>query len=293
MFGYVKPCYPDLRMREYEAYRGVYCGVCRSLGKHCGLTARLVLNYDSVFLALLASSYLEGPSPCFRRRRCFVHPLQKKPCCCDGEALRFAGCVYLILVYHKLLDDRADSGFFSSLKSRILLCALRRCYRKAARQYPEADRIAAQCVQAQQRVEESDHVTIDPYAHPTAEATASLCALCAPDEPTARVLRRLGYMLGRWIYILDAADDLAEDRKRRRFNPFLHTLPAETLDDRDAFCAHVEGLLRLTAGELAAAYELLEIQYFPTILQNIIYLGLETVQKQVLYPRKTPDSVSL
>ena len=80
MFGYVKTCTPQLRICEWEAYRGVYCGLCRTLGHRFGPLARLTLSYDFTFLAMLDMALREEP-PEYRRRSCGVNPLRRCPHC--------------------------------------------------------------------------------------------------------------------------------------------------------------------------------------------------------------------
>ena len=59
MFGYIKTCTPQLRLCEWEAYRGIYCGLCRTLGRRFGPLARLTLSYDFTFYATLEMALRE------------------------------------------------------------------------------------------------------------------------------------------------------------------------------------------------------------------------------------------
>ena len=76
MFGYVRPCVPELRVRENEIYRAAYCTLCRTLGRRYGLLARLTLSYDFTFLALLRLGLLPSCSG-FEQRRCVANPLKR------------------------------------------------------------------------------------------------------------------------------------------------------------------------------------------------------------------------
>ena len=73
LFGYVKPFKPDLRVRELETYKAVYCGLCGQLGEAFGPAARLTLSYDFVFLAMLHYAVTPDARPVFERRWCFVN----------------------------------------------------------------------------------------------------------------------------------------------------------------------------------------------------------------------------
>ena len=48
MFGYVTPDKGEMKVREYECYRAVYCGLCMQLKADYGFVSRMLLNYDLV-----------------------------------------------------------------------------------------------------------------------------------------------------------------------------------------------------------------------------------------------------
>ena len=60
MFGYVKTDKPEMKIKEYEAYRGLYCSLCKAMGKHFGVFSRLTLSYDITFLVLARLSFLDN-----------------------------------------------------------------------------------------------------------------------------------------------------------------------------------------------------------------------------------------
>ena len=53
MFGYVRPAADRLTQEQTDLFRSAYCGLCRTLGRRYGLPARMILNYDLAFLAIL------------------------------------------------------------------------------------------------------------------------------------------------------------------------------------------------------------------------------------------------
>ena len=74
------------------------------------------------------------------------------------------------------------------------------------------------CLDALKELEKEKNPSLDR----TADAFARLLAAAAPgtgDETVDRPRAQLLYQLGRWIYLADAADDLAEDREKGRYNP--------------------------------------------------------------------------
>ena len=52
MFGYVTAYKPELKIKDYEAYKGVYCTLCKEMGKEYGLLSRFLLSYDGAFYVL-------------------------------------------------------------------------------------------------------------------------------------------------------------------------------------------------------------------------------------------------
>ena len=81
MFGYIKTDKPEMKIKEYEAYRGLYCSLCKAMGKHFGLFSRLTLSYDITFLLLVRLSFT-GTLPSFESGRCPFNPTKKCSYCC-------------------------------------------------------------------------------------------------------------------------------------------------------------------------------------------------------------------
>jgi len=262
MFGYVKIHKPPLACGDYDQYRGVYCSLCRALGRRYGPLARLALNYDMTFYALLALSREEGA---FRRGRCALNPLKRCLYCRGGEeALALAADVSMLMSYYHWRDKMEDGGVWARLLWAILGLFFLYVGYRARKRAPVAERIIRTAVTAQRLVEQDAAPSLDRCCHPSAHALGALCALL--DEK----YYRLGYLLGRWVYLADAADDYAGDIRRGRFNAFA------------AAGSDPEQSLRVTAAELERALEPLECARFRPILENILSLGTQAVQESIL-----------
>ena len=225
MFGYVKVYQPELKMGEFEHYRGVYCALCKQLGRRYGFLARMTLSYDFTFLALFYMA-LSDDCPGFKRERCAFNPLKKRTCCCDSPALEDAADAAALLVYYKTRDTIADSGFWKGLMARCLLPFAASGRKKAAREKPEMEAVMADSMRRQAELERAGTLSIDAAAEPTARMLAYLAGLAGRDEREKRILDRFGYCLGRWIYLIDAIDDIDE-------NYFGSTLMSANLPDVD------------------------------------------------------------
>lgn len=279
MFGYIKTYQSELKMGEFEQYRGVYCALCRRLGKRYGLLAQWSLSYDFTFLALMRLA-LGDECTGFKQARCPYNPFKKRTCCCDTEQLDAVADAAVLLTYHKLKDTVADSSFLKGLGARLLLPLAARDRRRCAALHPDWDAAVAQQLANQAALERGGCSSADAAAEPTAKVLELFFAAITDDEKQRRVLARFGYCLGRWVYLMDAADDLADDRKHGNYNPFLS-------EETDAAARkRAAGSLNASLAECKAAYELLNVRRFDGILRNILEQGMSGVQQHVLQGEK-------
>lgn len=286
LFGYVKADKPDLKVCEYDSYKAVYCSLCRQMAKDYGPLAKFSLSYDLVFLALIRIGLQDkGCSLC--KRRCRFNPLKKCAMLCDADdGLKFTAGVAVMLTYFKLLDDVSDSSFFKVLFCRLLCFLYKPAYKKAKRFYPEAAEIIENAMAEQEKTEWSGLRNIDRAADPTASSLGKLFSLYIEDESSKRVLYRLGYCVGKWVYVTDAADDLSDDLKNGSFNPLLPADCDISADDSvkiKELKEKAEPILNTCICEAALAFELIEFRRFSPIIGNIIYRGLENVQNKIIF----------
>ena len=271
MFGYVRPCRPELKCKDFDLYRATYCGLCRCLRRRYGLLAPMFLNFDFTFLALVLWSAEERFTPC--AGRCHANPLRKEPMCPDSPALEQAADESMVLTWWKLRDAVADEPFWKGLPARVLSGLLGSAYRKATARRPEFAAAVKESLGELNRLEGEQCPSIDR----TADTFARLLQAAAPGEGTeGRVLGQLLYHLGRWIYLIDARDDLAEDRAVCRYNPVAARYGPE--GDDPALKRTLDHSLEL----MGAALQLGDFGCRKALLENIIYLGLPLVQRAVL-----------
>lgn len=298
LFGYVRPCKPEMKVRDFETYQAVYCGLCKQLGRSYGLLSRLTLNYDFTFLAILAIALGNSP-PVYCRERCIVHPFRKRHCCqgVDCEGLRFASGAAVLMLYYKAMDNRMDSSLLKRLMWSLVMPYFSRLRRKALPRFSEVDKIFQDMTKQQQELEWSGCGSTDQAAEPTAKALSALLPLLSTEPVEQRVLEQMGYQLGRWIYFMDALDDIHEDFINKGYNPFiqknLEIFKGYTKKEwkkngiPEKIIEGAVGSLNLTAAQLSASYGLLDVKMMKPILDNIIYMGLEENRKVVLL-RHTP-----
>lgn len=278
MFGYIKAKNEELKVKEFDTYKAVYCSLCRNLGKNYGVFARLTLSYDFTFLSLLNMSLKEG-CPHFEKKGCTFNPLKKCNYCKDDESLEMPSAAAMILLYYKILDNIADENGFKKLGYLIIKPLFSSAHKKAAKKYPHIEQIVKEYVDSQSMLEKENCKEIDRAADPTAIMLSKLLSLCSEDQIQKRTLGRMGYCLGRYIYLLDAAADLPKDIKHNSYNPLRWEVQG---DPKEYAKERITPQLYMCSNEAALAFELLDIKKYKSILGNIVYLGLEDTFKKEL-----------
>ncbi len=273
MLGYVTADKPELKMREFEVYNGYYCGVCKSIGRRYGQLPRMVLSYDAAFLALLLAS-LERQEDRPSREHCMVHPIKKKTIV-QNHAIDYAADVMLILAWYKLLDDARDEG---KLYARAVVTTRKGIYRKLKGLRPELCSKVGKNLEQLTKLEEAKCENLDQAA----EVFANIMEAIFEEGPLPQgfkeqaVLRRIGYHLGKWIYLMDAIDDIDENIESGAYNPLLYRFgyePGET-GFKDRIMETCRFNLFHYLGEIGKAADLLSIKKNRGIIENIIYKGL-------------------
>ena len=272
MLGYVKVNKDELKLREYNVYKSYYCGLCKTLKSEYGYFSRFVLNYDSVFLALLLSSVTEDEYDC-KNEICIAHPTKKTPIMKKNKSLTYSAAAMVILVLLKLEDDIRDE---KSIKALLVYFLLLSTKRKVKKNYKELYDNCKDKINKLSDLEKNKCSDIDKLSDVFANV---LKVLFAPDfitdENKARILSHIGYLLGRFIYIIDAYEDMEKDKKKKNFNPFLLSKdPPDVGELLDS--------LTFDLSSMANTYELLDLKINKPILDNIIYLGLSGVLDKTL-----------
>ncbi len=284
MLGYVKAFKPEMKLGDYELYRGIYCSLCRSLGRLYSPLAQIFLSYDFALAAVLRLAASESGCT-FTKKRCPYNPAKKCLGCSAKDEIDFCAHAVIITVYYKLLDNLHDSGFKSKLLAAFLFPLVWLMHKKAKKCAPVIEKTVEQMMQRQKSIEAKPSVCIDEAADPSSKALGEI--ICHGFEGKKRELMyTIGYMTGRYVYILDAADDLEDDIKNSNFNPFL-SANISSPDARKEFSEKVIGMLNLTQANALEALDALELKRFFNISDNILCDGLTNSAKSVLAKYET------
>ena len=278
MFGYVRPPLEILPQEEAERFRRAYCGLCHTLGERYGPAARMILNYDFTYLAILLSDPEEA-APC--RRRCVSSPVRLRAYQPATAALELAADESVILAYWQLRDGVEDHGLWKGLGYRVSAAALRGGYRKAAAARPEFDGRVREQLAALSRLEGECCPSMDQAADTFAQLLAAAAA-GVEDPVRRRVLEQMLYHLGRWVYLIDAADDLQKDAVSGNYNPVAlrYGLRDGKWDEesRRAFARTLDHSIHM----IATAFELWDFGVWRPLLESTVYTGLFAVGRAVL-----------
>lgn len=267
MYGYIRPEIGELRVNEYRRFRTVYCGLCEALRQRYGVLSRLLISYDMTFLAALT---LPAETE-LQQKRCPVHPFRKQSCLCPCGALYDAADYTVILAYRKMQDDAADESGFRSLRGRVGEKILRRLYRRAAERQPQFDEALRGSLQRLAAVEAAGGAALDPAADCFASALA-FPAGRTKDETLRRLQSEILYHIGRAVYILDAADDFASDKKHSRYNPLCVRFGGDTMTQPEK--DEIRATLNLSLARAMNACVLLPEGKWKPILENIVSCGV-------------------
>lgn len=275
MFGYVKPFIPNLRVKDYDFYKSVYCGLCRSMKKHTGSISRVTLSYDMTFFALVRMA-LAPTDVRIRRRRCFVHPLRKRPMMDDNRALAYTACVSAVLTYYKVEDTVSDEKGLRRLGARAVRPCVNGMKRRAGRSVSGIADIAESSLRSLSALEAELCGIPDRMADIFGDMMGKLLAF-GLEGTAARIAYEIGLHTGRWVYLTDAIFDYEDDRKNGSYNPFLYSCPDP--EEMAYFRESVfRGMMAIEAASIMRAVDLIDFSergILRSCIENIIIDGME------------------
>lgn len=318
MLGYVKIYKGELKVREYEVYCGYYCGICKSIGKRYGQLPRMALSYDAAFLAILLGSLSEESDQPLQEH-CAVH-LVKKKTTIYNEAIDYAGDVMLILAWYKLLDDINDE---EKVYAKTTAVMLKRIFKKLYKKYPELCNGIEANLKDLSDLEKSNCNSIDMAAESFAKIMEVIFSegvkKLYPDmlsvkeslsedsfnkdiPPTDSLhdnllhgtesnlldkIKQIGYHMGKWIYLIDAVDDIEDNIKTGSYNPLLYRFKYDASKESPAeFRERIENDLRFNLFHYLAitgnCIGSLDIKKNHGIIDNIIYFGLNRKTEEII-----------
>lgn len=261
MFGYISINKAEMKFKDYDIYHSFYCGLCQVLKKDHKRRGQMTLSYDMTFLLVLLSALYE-PETSVSHRTCVAHPFEKHLTRIN-DYTSYVSDMNLLLAYHKCKDDWADE----KKKMRYIYAKmLSPEVKKIAVRYPEKAASIARHLETISKLEGQQETDIDIISGIFGRIMAEV--FTPKEDEWILTLQNIGFYLGKFIYLIDAYEDIERDMDIGTYNPLKQFYGQPDFEDH---CRH---MLILMMSECSRAFEKLPIIEYADILRNILYSGV-------------------
>lgn len=286
MFGYVRTDLPNMYVKDVVLYKAMYCGLCKSLGRTCGNFSRFTLNYDLTFFSIFCHNVL-GEDVKIEKQRCIAHWITKRPVAKPDALTGRIAALNLILAYYKLSDDVLDES-----KGKLKKKVFSRAYKKAAKAEPELNEIVRKNYGALISYEKTAGDSVDISADYFGNMMREIACVILKDKATEDV-KNLCYAIGKWIYLIDAADDFEKDIKKGSFNVFNNLY--KDVKEKSNFLSEKRGELEeifsTVLSDIAYYSGRIDYKFNKDLTDNILLCGLKSQTKRILENKKCKNTM--
>lgn len=261
MFGYIIINKGDMKFKEFDVYHSYYCGLCQALKEAYGRKGQISLTYDMTFLVMLLSSLYE-PETDIREVKCIAHPFEKHPTRMNHFS-KYAADMNVLFTYYKCRDDWEDERKVSRLAYGK---TLEKAYREICSRYPEKAAKIDKLMRKISEEEQKQNQDIDYMAGLFGEIMGEMLAV--KNDEWQDELQAMGNYLGKFIYLMDAYEDIEEDLKENRYNPLAGRFQNPNFEEE------MRTILTMVMAACCKEFEKLPIIDNAEILRNILYSGI-------------------
>ena len=279
MFGYIKPYIEELKVKDFELYKATYCGLCRTMGKCTGCVSKMTLSYDFVFFALVRMALTKAKGE-VKKRRCALHPFKKRLMLEMNPTLEYTAKASVILTRVKLKDNINDSRGFSRFLAKIA-GVVSIFFKKTDENLLPLKKKIQSCFEELLALEREECDSIDMVANTSGELIGHVASF-GLDEDKAKLAYEIGFHLGKWVYVIDACDDLERDVKKGAYNVLKYAFGNELSDGDKAL---LKNAMLLELDSMSKSVELIDFyehRDVEAIVMNIVYEGLVQETDRVL-----------
>ncbi len=262
MFGYIAINKAEMKFKDYDLYHSYYCGLCKRLKECYGIRGQVTLSFDMTFLIVLLTGLYE-PETRTDVENCIAHPF-KKHTARTNQFTDYAAAVNLILTYYKCKDDWEDDR---DRRKYISARLLRSQMRQLQKEYPAKMAAVSSNLRKLTALEQKNEQNIDLMAGLFGNIMAELFAYRKDEWESS--LRKIGFFLGKFIYLMDAYEDVEHDIQSDNYNPF-----RDAYQNQPDFAENSRKLMTLMMAECSREFEKLPILLHIDILRNILYSGV-------------------
>ncbi len=261
MFGYIVVNKAEMKYKDFDRYHAYYCGLCQSLKDRYGAFGQISLSYDMTFLHVLLTSLYE-PEERREEVRCLAHPLEKHTVL-RSEVTDYVADMNILLTMFKCEDDWADEKKVTRYVYGKLL-RKRSCGRKKL--FCEKGKNIQNLLRRISEKEKENCQDVDEMSGLFGQVMAQIVAWRKDEWEES--LDRVGFYLGKFVYLMDAYEDLEEDRKKGLYNPLMRR------SEDPSFEEDIHRILMMTMEGCCKEFEQLPILENLDILRNILYSGV-------------------
>ena len=283
MYGYLVPDKSKLRASDFVLSRAFYCGLCCEIGRTYGQLPRFTTNYEFAFFSALLHDYASADIV-IEEHKCVLNPVKKKATLMNNPLLERLAAANILLSYGKA-DDGVKDG--DGARYKLLRRVLKKPFRRAEKLCPEAWTEIKRSAKLQDETEKAAVASLDRAADPFASLLRALPEAVL-GKPVDDNLKGLCYNIGKFIYLADALDDIADDAKKKRYNPFIAAYGGFTT--RKQFIAEhkadIEFAFESTCGRAAAYFYGMRFTQSRSLLENVIVDGMKLKTDELLRSEK-------
>ena len=269
MFGYIIVNKPEMKFREFDVYHGYYCGLCKKLKQHYGKFGQITLSYDMTFVLMVLTSLYE-PETTRSKERCITHPFQKHDTRVN-DITDYVAHMNILLTYYKCKDDR-------KLKQLVLEKILYHKSGFSRNFYREKWKKISHLLDELSKEEQKDNQDIDQMSGMFGQIMAEI--MLYQDDEWKELLSRFGFFLGKFIYLMDAYEDIEDDLKNHNYNPLKQLYKKPEFEDI------IHKILTMMMAECSKTFEQLPLIDDIDILRNVLYSGVWYRYEQVREKRE-------
>lgn len=282
MFGYVNIDKPNIMVKDFTIYRAFYCGLCVAIGRNYGNVKRLLTNYDVTFLTIFTHAILSKEIE-INNTGCILSP-KKKTIVKRNDLMDRMANISILLASYKLDDDIVDTKKLSKKSAKAIL---NRAIKKAKAREPQIATVISKRLIELSALEKENCPSIEKVAEPFAYMIQDITKILLGDKCN-NYCESLMFSLGKWIYLMDAIDDIESDKKENCYNPFIAA--GYSIVDKEQFLrdnnSTLSFLLHATENIIKNNYEGINITKYEGVITNILWYGLPSRSTMLLNNEK-------
>ena len=189
-----------------------------------------------------------------------------------NEITEYAASMNVLLTYYKLEDNLKDDN---GLKDKVAYTIYKGRLKSAYEKYPKKAEFIKGQLETLYNLEQENNTNIDLVSNTFGNLMAEIFAY--KEDEFEKDLRQIGFNIGKYIYLLDAYEDLEKDYKKGRYNPFIGYI-----DRREELKVRVDKLISMTLGMVGRRIDNLNLKTNTAIIENIVYSGVYLRYQNIL-----------